>query len=378
MAQSKILVIDDYKTNIRIMTKMLENDYNVSTACSGEEALEIVANDTFDLILLDVMMPGMNGYEVCKRLKSVERTQNIPVIFVTSMDDVENEAYGFEIGAVDYITKPISKAILRARVKTHLNLKHAYEKLEQRKKELEETAVLRENVERIMQHDLKNPLNVIIGIPKLMLASKDISEKQQLMLNKIRNSGQRMLELINRSLDMYKMEINTYQYKPVEVNLITILNDIIIGNKKMSVGSKNIQIFLNGSMIQHDSNESLEFIVQGEEMLFFSLLSNLIKNALEATPDSGVVSIQLDDKTEGKSIAIHNQIPVPEAIRERFFDKYVTEGKKDGTGLGTYSAKLITKTMNGEIKLDTSETDGTTIEIVMPHKQVDMTLDAAV
>jgi len=120
-----ILVVDDEPTNLRVLKKMLEADYLLTFARSGEEALRIVKRDIPDLILLDVMMPNMNGIDVCKHLKADTSSKQVPVIFVTALNDEVDEAKGFEAGAVDYITKPVSPAIVKARVKTHLSLVQA-------------------------------------------------------------------------------------------------------------------------------------------------------------------------------------------------------------------------------------------------------------
>ena len=136
--QAKILIVDDTPENIDVLGEVLKPHYKRSVALSGEKALKIaVGKEPPDLILLDIMMPEMDGYEVCRRLKADERTCAIPVIFVTAMGEVEDETHGFEIGAVDYITKPIRPAIVLSRVKTHLELKTAREFLENQNKLLE-------------------------------------------------------------------------------------------------------------------------------------------------------------------------------------------------------------------------------------------------
>ena len=118
----KLLLVDDEPTNLQVLRQVLQDDYRLFFAKDGDKALELAARECPDLILLDVMMPGMTGYEVCSRLKQSEATAAIPVIFVTALVDVDDEARGFEVGAVDYITKPISPPIVRARVRTHLSL----------------------------------------------------------------------------------------------------------------------------------------------------------------------------------------------------------------------------------------------------------------
>ncbi|MGS0692624.1 HD domain-containing phosphohydrolase [Shewanella sp. 30m-9] len=143
MDKATILVVDDTPENIDILVGILGGDYKVKVAIDGPKALALAAKTTPDLILLDVMMPGMNGYEVCKRLKQDPLTCHIPVIFVTALADVSDETQGFELGAVDYITKPVSAPVVKARVKTHLTLYDQKRLLEQevkvRTKELEET-----------------------------------------------------------------------------------------------------------------------------------------------------------------------------------------------------------------------------------------------
>ena len=125
-----ILIVDDTETNIDILSNVLEDSYDVSVAMDGESALEIVRTDPPDLILLDIMMPGMDGYEVCRQLKADEKTKDIPVIFVTAMGEIEDETKGFELGALDYITKPIRPPVVRSRVRSILSLKEKTEQLE--------------------------------------------------------------------------------------------------------------------------------------------------------------------------------------------------------------------------------------------------------
>ncbi|CAN2039510.1 two-component system, chemotaxis family, response regulator WspR [Candidatus Magnetomoraceae bacterium gMMP-15] len=131
LKQCKVLLVDDIKANINIMRKILKDKYNVSYVQDGESALKYIrSNPTIDLILLDIMMPGIDGYEVCKRLKADERTKNIPVIFITSKSKTQDETKGLELGAVDYIIKPFSKPIIRARVRNHLMMKKQIDLLE--------------------------------------------------------------------------------------------------------------------------------------------------------------------------------------------------------------------------------------------------------
>ena len=146
----KILIVDDTPDSIKILMETLKNaNYDILAATNGKRALEVATNQKPDLILLDIMMPEMDGYEVCEQLKSKTTTQNIPVIFITARDDEEDETKGLELGAVDYITKPISPLIVQARVKTHLKLKLAYDRLEQ------QNAILAEAASYLAQLDIE-------------------------------------------------------------------------------------------------------------------------------------------------------------------------------------------------------------------------------
>ena len=131
MTEQKVLIVDDERSNIRILAELLREDYDLYIATNGTQALEIALSDNMDLILLDVVMPGMDGYEVCQQLKADERTQDIPIIFATSKDSQEDEEKGLQIGAVDYISKPYRLPIIKTRVKIHLEMKRRGDLLQQ-------------------------------------------------------------------------------------------------------------------------------------------------------------------------------------------------------------------------------------------------------
>ncbi|MBF0295525.1 MAG: SpoIIE family protein phosphatase [Magnetococcales bacterium] len=131
-----VLLVDDEKANLVLLRAILQFDYHVLFARSGREALEVADREVPDLILMDIVMPDMDGYEVCTRLKGEEKTREIPVIFVTSMTEIGDEIKGFEAGAVDYLTKPVSPPVVRARVRTHVSLRAAYRKLQELNEQL--------------------------------------------------------------------------------------------------------------------------------------------------------------------------------------------------------------------------------------------------
>jgi len=178
-----VLVVDDAPENIHLIDGVLNQDYIIKVALNGEKALKIAgSSDKPDIILLDIMMPGMDGYEVCRRLKSESKTQDIPVIFVTSMTEIEDEAKGLKVGAIDYITKPINAAIVKARIKNHLELqeareylKHQNEILEQRVEERTREVLELQRVEFELltaQKKVENELNIAAQIQRSILPDK--------------------------------------------------------------------------------------------------------------------------------------------------------------------------------------------------------------
>jgi CheY-like chemotaxis protein len=358
-----VLVVDDMSANVQILAESLVEEYDVKVALSGQEALSIVFSDAPpDLILLDIIMPGMDGYEVCRRVKSDERSREIPVIFVTIMDEIDDETRGFDVGGVDYITKPICVPIVRARVKAQLELKRNREELKEQNRILKENLRLREDVESIVRHDLKTPLSVFLWAVDLLSMDPAISETQHRALALMKQASHTMTQTLNSAINVIKMERGEYMLNPSQVDIIELLHQILSDMYGlMATKHLNCHIYLNG--VSPDAGDA--FMLSGERILFYTMLGNLLKNAMEASDEYGDVSIFLDNGSE-KTIRIHNSGCIPESIREVFFEKYITSNKKLGTGLGTYSARLMAKTQKGDISFTTSEAEGTTVTVRFP------------
>jgi two-component system, sensor histidine kinase and response regulator len=353
-----VMVVDDISTNVDILVETLGDEYDVSVAMDGESALELVEENPPDLILMDIMMPGLNGYEVCRRLKQDIRFQDIPVIFVTGKSEVADERLGFEVGAVDYITKPISPPIVKARVRTHLTLRQARNTLEGQNRRLIESARLKEDVDHIMRHDLKGPLTNILARPQLMMLDKELKAEHVKSLESIRASGLRMLNMINVSLDLFKMERGAYVSDSRPVDLIELVRKL--GTEWQGPAESRqvgLRLLMDGKSIDEGSVRR----ALAEELLCYSMLSNLVKNAVEASPKNGMVTLDITVDVPG--IDIHNQGAVAPEIRDSFFEKFTTGGKSSGMGLGTYSAKLMAETMGGSIAMTTSDEEGTTVMV---------------
>ena len=211
LAKCTVLVVDDTEANIDVLVEALDSVYEVSVAMDGESALEVVNTDPPDLILLDVMMPGIDGYEVCRRLKSRSKTRNIPIIFITAMSEIENKTKGLELGAVDYITKPFELMEVNARVKIHLSLMLANKKLRSLSSQLskyvssEVTQSIMDGKTEAVIKSSRKMLSVffsdIVGFSKKteLLEPEDMT----LLLNKYFDGMESIIRKYNGTLDKY-------------------------------------------------------------------------------------------------------------------------------------------------------------------------------
>ncbi|NDV25226.1 ATP-binding protein [Desulfovibrio sp. JC010] len=218
--------------------------------------------------------------------------------------------------------------------------------------------MIRDEVERINRHDLKSSLNLVIGYPELILNSdEELTPNQRKYVKRIASAGYRMLDMIQFHLDMFKMEQGIYRLKTMRIDLIDLMTSL---EEEMALllnqSGVKLSIMLDGKEIEGME----ELHLTGEGMLLRTMFRNLIKNAVEASNEEDTVTIAIKSGPP-VSVTVKNTLAVPEEVRERFFDKYVTLGKEDGTGLGTYSAKLIAETHKAEISMHTAETSGTEV-----------------
>jgi PAS domain S-box-containing protein len=248
----------------------------------------------------------------------------------------------------DFVVRWIAAVIDVTERRAHATL------LEQQNEALKENVRLREEVERIGRHDIKTPLNSIVAVPRLLREERRLSPEADELLGIVERAGYRILSMVNLSLDLYKMEQGSYTFRPDAVDLADLV-DKVLADVRMHAASKGVrfEVDLGGAPY-----------AWAEELLCYSLLANLIKNAVEASPEGEVVGIRAEAGPDG-SVALHvrNRGAVPQAIRAHFFEKYATLGKASGTGLGTYSARLMARVQDGDIAMRTSDDEGTTLSV---------------
>jgi two-component system sensor histidine kinase/response regulator len=365
-----ILVVDDILRNLQVIGNILEDEgYEISVATNGEEALEIVQEEIPDLILLDVMMPGMNGFEVCRRLKEMEKIKEIPVIFLTAKTETEDIIKGFEIGGVDYISKPFKKEELLIRIKTHLQLKFSKEIIVQKNIRLEQLNKEKNEFLGIAAHDLKNPLSTIKGYAELMeidaanMSSDEIIE----FAGQIKSMSQYMFQIIIDLLDMNAIEEGKMKMNPVDFEVVTV---IMNGLSKFTAPSqkKNINI-----KFEPESYSLSAFADEGRTQ---QVLDNLVSNALKFSPfDKNIYVKTYPFDMERVCIEIKDEGPgISEEDQKKLFGKFTKltarpTGNENSTGLGLSIVKKIVENMGGMIWCESTLGEGASFKFTLPSSK---------
>ncbi|NUM34377.1 MAG: hybrid sensor histidine kinase/response regulator [Candidatus Brocadiae bacterium] len=359
-----IFIVDDTTEIIDILETILSKDYNIKFALNGEKALKKLfgSNDLPDLILLDIMMPEINGYDVCKRLKENEKTQQIPVIFVSAMDEVDDETKGFNLGAVDYITKPFNTAIVKTRVKTHIELSEARKTLERNNEQLKSVLKLREDMADMIMHDMRNMLGTIMGYSDLLIAKHDIPSKYIKYVQNIHTQSQHLNSFLNDMLIMAKTEKTQLVLNRSLVDLSHIFY-FLESVHSIVASSKGIRLVFES--IGDPRCISLDV------KLFQRVLDNLISNALKFSPPESKVVVKAEypqletDKT--RIYVIDEGMGIPEEHHNRLFKKFeIIEAKAHGVhqiGFGLAFCKMVVDAHNGNIFVKNNSPTGAVFTI---------------
>lgn len=362
-ARPTILVVDDTADNLLLLSHLFNDEYRVRIAHTGEKALRICqSDDPPDLVMLDIMMPGMDGFEVARLMREHPTSESIPVIFVTAMTGEEERHKGMQLGAVDFVTKPIDPDSLKLRVHNFMRYVELHKQLQANYDDMLELARLREQVENITRHDMKGPLAGVIGLVQTLAYDNALNSEQIDQLRMVEDTAMHVLDLINLSSELFKIETGHFKLDAQPVKIGEILKRIV-ELSQTTFAEKHLIISFETNV---PAGAKLPMAL-GDATFCYSLFQNLVKNACEAAPENSLVSVTLNDDTP-LNITIQNRGLVPAEIRERFFGKFVTYGKQGGTGLGAYSAKMLTEAQHGSIALDVfEEGNQTTITVTLPR-----------
>jgi hemerythrin-like metal-binding protein len=376
----KILAIDDHPENLLMLAAALEADFQMQIATSGAKGLALASEIAPDLILLDVMMPEMDGYETCRRLKADHRLRSTPVVFVTALGDVDAESAGLALGAADYITKPINVEIARQRIKNLVEREQLRKEVEVHREHLEDLVQDRTNALVIakevaetanraksifltnMNHELRTPMNGIMGMADLALR-KATDPKQKDYLVKATRASKNLLAVISDILDMSHIETERLTLEPVDFQLNEVVEHLA-GLSKVDANAKGLALDIDIPPALATS------VLHADPLRLGQVLNNLISNAIKFTAEGSVsVRIQLAEETPsdillrcevrdtGKGISAEEQTRIFNAFEQA--DGSSTR-KYGGTGLGLAISKRLAQAMGGDIRVESQLGVGST------------------
>lgn len=361
-----LLIVDDVAQNIQIVASMLKSDqYRLSFALSGAVALQLIEQQSFDLILLDIQMPEMDGFAVCQQLKADERTRNIPVIFLTANASTDHTVHGFQLGAVDYITKPVEPMELRARVRTHLELKLARDQILEQNERLTHLNHEKSELLRIVSHDLRTPLTVLSsGIDYLHQAIQADDHRVNRRLNNMRIATERMEAIINHFLNRDAIQMGKRSFHPELFELSQIVAKVLRHHHEWAA-SKQLKLLadIDGVFEMRSDRAALE-----------QILDNLLSNAIKFSPGSRKIWVraflQPDDQ-----VVLEVEDQGPGFTREDQEFLFSRSGRLSATptsgeeslGLGLTIVKRMVDLLNGHIHCVSEAGAGARFVITLPR-----------
>ncbi|HEU4456765.1 MAG TPA: response regulator [Longimicrobium sp.] len=363
-----LLVVDDDPVNVELLCDLLEAlDYRVAGAQGGEAALRAARERLPDLVLLDVMMPGMNGYEVCRRLKADPATAGIPVVFVTALSDTDDKVKAIEAGGDDFLTKPFNRPVLVARIRSLLRLKAANDALERSYRRLQELERLRDDLTRMMVHDLKSPLTGVLGTLELTVDGDlgPLTSEQHRLLSDALERGTDALAMIDNLLELTRLEEAAVQLQPGDLDARRLLAEVEDGWR--------VRAELRGARLSSDCADGV--VTRADEPLLRRVLGNLVGNALRhggapglhvrlsAAPADGGVQFTVTDDGVGIDPAHH------EAIFRKWESVRTGGASAEGSsGLGLTFCKMAVEAHGGRIWVESRPGAGAAFHFRIPAR----------
>lgn len=350
VTKAKILIVDDQLENLRLLAEILIGQgYEIRKAINGSTALMGVEAFAPDLILLDVNMPELDGYQVCQKLKSNRVTRNIPIIFLSASDQINDKVKAFEVGGVDYITKPFQVLEVLARVKTQIKVKRFHQ--------------IRENFSKTIVHDLKNPLSVITIGSSALLRRKCLTDKNLEILKVINSNSQRLDSLLNDLLMVAKMDADRLILHKSEVVITELLTNIL---KRFKIAAQEKKIKLVSAIPKSPQ------IVLVDINLLQRAIENLLSNAIKFSKSNSQIEVRIDyeENQEGNDSPSQSQfaikvidqgIGIKPELRQQIFECYSTGEYVGGVtqiGLGLSFCKMVAEAHQGEILVEDNHPQG--------------------
>lgn len=370
---ARILIVDDEPHNRALLEVILTAEgYSLIHAASGEQALAMLAEHPTDLVLLDVMMPGMNGYEVATQMKDKEATKHIPIIMITALDDREGRIHGLSVGAEDFLTKPVDRAELCVRVRNLLRLKTYANELSAALADARDARMMAEHANsaktlflRSMSHELRTPLNAIAGFTEILELGirGEVNPEQLKDLARIKRAANYLLRLINDVLTVARLE-GARPLHPIAIAVNPVLAEVegLCVNQARAKG-----VTLTATPLESDMH------VTADAERLQQILLNLITNAIKFTRKGGSIAVTCGCAAGMMRIHVRDTgVGVSPADIDRVFeafvqvDRHLTTAAQQGVGLGLSISRELARAMHGDLTLESTEGVGSTFTLTLP------------
>jgi len=367
-----LLIVDDDKTNLKVLTHILGQDYTIFTAVNGKNAIEKAKELMPDLILMDILMPEMDGYQSLAEIKKCEEIKDIPVIFITGLNRLEDEERGLDLDAADFIHKPFSARIVQLRVRNQIQIMKQIRDIEKYAKVAEAANRSKSVFLAKMSHEIRTPLNAVLGISEIQLQNEKLPQNVKEAFIKILTSGDLLLGIINDILDISKIEAGKLELMPAKYDVAAMINDTILLNI-ITYEKKPIEFILK-------IDENVPSHLFGDEIRIKQILNNLLSNAFKYT-NSGTVELsvaaEISGEDSGNNVTLvfrvcdTGQGMTKEQI-EKLFDEYsrfnLQENRMtEGVGLGMSITRNLIYMMNGNIYAESETGNGSVFTVQLPQ-----------
>ena len=355
-----ILVVDDTPANLQLLVGMLkEHSFKVRPVPNGELAIRAAQANPPDLILLDITMPGMDGYEVISRLKAHPATREIPVLFISALNETSDKVRAFQAGGVDYITKPFQFEEVEARVRTHLELRRQRIELKKNYEQLRKLEQLRDDLTHMIVHDMRSPLlGLQLTVDLLAMSEPAHKSENAESLDTARQAVSVLIEMVNQMLDVSRLESGHIELYKTSCDLAALIR-LVVDSYRVQAGARTLIMQTSGP-VSTDLDEDL----------IRRVLANLVGNALKFTPADGRISIGASASGDMVRVEVTDTGPgiAPEDQQKIFakFGQLDSPQKRRGSGLGLTFAKMAVEAHGGQIGVESRVGGGSTFWFSLP------------
>lgn len=357
-----ILVVDDTPANLQLLVKILEEaGYDVRPVTSGAHALRAVRTNPPDLILLDITMPGMDGYETCQRLKHDPAGSDIPVLFISALTETDDKVKAFAAGGVDYVSKPFQHGEVLARVATHLELRRQKHLLEESLRHERELERLRDKLTHMIAHDMRSPLQAVRLALDLL---RDPGSPPDLgLIQSATNSVETLIEMVTQMLEVSQLEAKALKLKPESIDMAELARDVIESLQPLAATT---------STSVETTGETMAVV---DQSLIRRVIANLVGNAYKWVPKQGKVLVKVSQVAHLVRVeVIDNGRGIPAEYHQKIFEKFGQvdgDKKRAGYGLGLTFAKMAVEAHQGQIGVISEPGQGSTFWFTLPRTPLD-------